>query len=74
MFNKIDLAVFQEGEGGELKSETVWTKVSGLLREALGPLALAFSDKVRGSAVLKSSDQVTYHCSLSYIYILSFLF
>ena len=36
--NKIDLAVFQEGEEGELKSETGWTKVSDLLREALGLL------------------------------------
>ena len=45
MYNKIDLAIFQEGEEGELKSENVWTKASGLLREALGHLAWAFSEK-----------------------------
>ena len=39
MNNKIDLAVFQEGEEGE-----ILTKNSPLLREALRPLAWAFSD------------------------------
>ena len=34
--NKIDLVSFQEGEEGELKSETIWTKNSHLLREAWG--------------------------------------
>ena len=38
MYNKIDLAVFQDGEEGELKSEDMWTKNSPLLREALGLL------------------------------------
>ena len=43
--NKIDLAVFQEGEEGELKTENIWTKNSPLLREVLGPLAWTFSEK-----------------------------
>ena len=42
--NKIDMAIFQEGEEGELKSENIRTKNSPLLREALGPLAWAFSE------------------------------
>ena len=33
--NKIDLAIFQEGEEGELKSENILTKNSRLLRGGL---------------------------------------
>ena len=39
------MADFQGGEEGGLKSENVWTKVGDLLREALWPLAWAFSEK-----------------------------
>ena len=53
MYNKIDLVVFQEGEEGELKSENVWTKDIGLFREALGPLACAFSENLQ---VFQKSD------------------
>ena len=42
--NKIDLSVIQESEEAELKSENILTKNSPLLREALGPLAWAYSD------------------------------
>ena len=38
------MAVFQEGEEDELKSENILTKNSPLLREAQGPLAWAFSE------------------------------
>ena len=52
--NKIDLADFQKGEGASLKSENVWTKVSGLLREALRPAA-SLKKKILDNSTLAMS-------------------
>ena len=38
--NKIDLAVFQEGEEGELKSENILTKNSSFVERGPGPFGL----------------------------------